>query len=104
MNTLNTVARKEPAVGIGASITALLYAVYGILQASGIVVPDDMVTHVNALVLALCAIPAVSGFLTRFFVFSPDTANRIANGQGPDGTPSTNVEPTQAETSEAGAT
>lgn len=80
MSAVNTIARKEPAVGIGASISVILYAVYGILQASGIEVTEDMARGVEALVLALCAIPAVSGLLTRHFVFSPDTTDRLGGG------------------------
>ncbi len=93
MTAINTIARKEPAVGIGASITAILYAVYAILRVSGVEVTDDMARSVETLVLALCAIPAVSGFLTRFFVFSPNSADRIANGHYVAGTPSLGVQP-----------
>ncbi len=93
MSTVNSVARKEPAVGIGASISAILYGVYAILRASGIEVTEDMVSGVNALMLALCAVPAVSGFLTRFFVSSPDTVGRIVHGEQPARTPPTNTRP-----------
>ncbi len=81
MNTITTIGKKEPAVGIGASITAILYAVYALLRASGVEVTDEMTVAVDALVLALCAIPAVSSFVTRFFVYSPATVELMTNPQ-----------------------
>ena len=48
--------------------------------------------QINALVTALCAIPAVSGALTRFFVYSPATVGRLTgNGGGGDGAPQPGV-------------
>ncbi len=93
MNTMNTIGKKEPVVGIGASITAILYAVYAILRASGVGVTDEMTDGINAFVLALCAIPAVSGFLTRSFVYSPASAERIANHQYAAGTSPADSQP-----------
>ncbi len=85
--------QKEPAVSIGATITAILLAVYAILRASGVSVTDEMTNGINALVLSLCAIPAVSGVLTRFFVYSPNSVERIADKQYEAGVPPTTPQP-----------
>ncbi len=69
----------EPATTIGGSITAVLIALFAVLRAFGVGITDDMSEGLTALVLALCAIPAVSGFLTRFFVVSPETAVKATN-------------------------
>ena len=66
--------KSEPALGIGGSISAVLYAVFVVLKAAGFGVTDEMTDGINALVLALCAVPAIGGWVTRFFVVSPQTA------------------------------
>lgn len=66
--------KSEPSVSIGVSISAVLYAIWAILRASGVEVTDDLRDGVEALVLALCAVPFVGGLVTRFFVISPQTA------------------------------
>jgi hypothetical protein len=70
---------REPAVSIGGSITAILYAAYAILKASGVEVTEDMTDGITALVLALCAVPAIGGLVTRFFVFSPATTEELVD-------------------------
>jgi len=85
--------QNEPAVGIGASLSAALYAIFLILKASGVDVTDDMTNGINALIVALCAIPAVGGFLTRFFVYSPNSVEKIANTQYNAGVPPTEPQP-----------
>lgn len=67
---------KEPAVSIGTSITGVLAALFIVLRASGIGVTQDMSDGLTALVLALCAIPAISGLLTRMFVWSPNSVQK----------------------------
>jgi len=84
---------KEPSIGIGASLSAVLFAVFAILKASGVNVTDDMTTGINALILSLCAIPAVSGIITRFFVYSPNSVEVIANTQYNAGIPPTEPQP-----------
>lgn len=85
--------KHEPAVGIGGSITALLYAVFAILKAADIGVTDEMTDGITALVLALCAVPAVGGFITRFFVYAPATVEKIADQQYVAGVPPTEPQP-----------
>ena len=65
---------KEPAGTIGTSVSAVLVAVFLVLRAAGVVIPEDMETSVTMLSLAVCAVPAVSGWLTRYFVVAPGTA------------------------------
>ena len=84
---------KEPSIGIGASLSAVLFAVFAILKASGVNVTDDMTTGINALILSLCAIPAVSGVITRFFVYSPNSVETIAADQYNAGVPPTEPQP-----------
>ena len=83
---------KEPALSIGASASAILVALFGVLRASGVGITDDLSDSVTALVLALCAVPAVSGWLTRFFVYSPASTQALVNdaattGQAADTAP-----------------
>ncbi len=85
--------QKEPSLGIGASLSAVLFAVFAILKASGVNVTDDMTTGINALILSLCAIPAVSGLITRFFVYSPNSVEAIANTQYNAGLPPIEPQP-----------
>lgn len=77
--------KSEPAVSIGTTISAVMLAVFAILKASGMGVTDEMTTGINALVTALCAVPAVSGALTRFFVYSPTTLARLTGNPGGNG-------------------
>lgn len=58
----------EPAAGIGATVSGLLYAIWAILRASGVEITEDMQAGVEALILVLCGIPAVSGLLIRLWV------------------------------------
>ena len=92
MTTKPTPLSKEPAMSIGASITAVLIALFAVLRAFGVGVTDDMSSSITALVVALCAVPAVSGFLTRFFVVSPDTARQATETAAQTGVP---VDPMQ---------
>lgn len=85
--------KHEPAVGIGGSITAILYAVFAILKAADIGVTAEMTDGITALVLALCAVPAVGGFITRFFVYAPATVATIQNQAYVAGTPPTGPKP-----------
>ncbi len=90
---MNTVTQNEPAVSIGVIVSAILAAVYAILKASDVGVTDEMTSGINSLVLALCAIPAVSGFVTRFFVFSPNTTERLTDESYLAGLPPTTPKP-----------
>ena len=85
--------KQEPAVGIGGALSAILYAVFAILKASDIEVTQEMTDGITALILALCAIPAVGGFITRFFVYAPATVERIADTQYGAGLPPTDPQP-----------
>jgi hypothetical protein len=85
--------KSEPAVGIGGSISAILFALYAILRASGVPVTDEMTDGITALVLALCAFPAVAGFITRFFVYSPASVEKIATEQYDAGRPPVEPQP-----------
>ncbi len=85
--------KTEPSIGIGASLSAVLFAVFAILKASGVNVTDDMTNGINALIVALCAIPVVSGVITRFFVYSPNSVETIANTQYSAGLPPVEPQP-----------
>ncbi len=85
--------QKEPAVGIGGSLSAILFASFGILKASGIDLTEDMTNGITALVLALCAVPAIGGFVTRFFVYSPFTTDRLTQEAYIAGKPPTAPKP-----------
>lgn len=69
----------EPSGTIGTSISAVLMSVFAVLRAFDVGVTDDMSNSLTALVVALCAIPAVSGWLTRHFVYAPSTVQAVAN-------------------------
>ncbi len=84
---------SEPAFSIGGSVSAVLYAAFLILKASGVGVTDEMTNGINALVAALCAIPAVAGFATRFFVYSPNSVKGIAADHYEAGVPPTEPPP-----------
>lgn len=73
------VTKTEPAVAIGTSISGILSGVFLALKAFDVPITDDMSSSLTSLVLALCAVPAISGWLTRFFVYSPASAQKIAN-------------------------
>lgn len=66
---------KEPASGIGITITALMGAVWLILKASGVDITEDMKDGVEALIGVLITIPAVTGLLIRFLVTPTGKAN-----------------------------
>ena len=85
--------KTEPAIGIGGAISAVLYAVFAILKAADIEVTEEMTDGITALILALCAIPAVGGFVTRFFVYAPATVERLADQQYAAGVPPTEPQP-----------
>ena len=85
--------KREPAVSIGATVSAILFALFAILKASGVGMTDELTTGINALVTALCAVPAVSGFLTRFFVYAPASVEKIADTQYQAGVPPTEPQP-----------
>ncbi|MCC6382634.1 MAG: hypothetical protein IT304_08985 [Dehalococcoidia bacterium] len=63
----------EPAVALGGALTALITAIFLILRASGVGVTKDLEEGVVALITALLMFPLLTGFLIRFFVFSPET-------------------------------
>jgi hypothetical protein len=88
-----TMPKHEPAAGIGGSITAILYALFMVLKAADVGVTDEMTDGITALVLALCAVPAIGGFITRFFVYAPATVEKIAERQYTAGTPPTEPQP-----------
>lgn len=75
---------SEPAATIGVSISAVLVALFAVLRAFGVGVTDEMSDSITALVVALCAVPAVSGWLTRFFVYSPRSVQRLTQGNVPE--------------------
>ncbi len=84
---------REPAVSIGGSISAVLYAILLILKSMNVGVTEEMTNGINALVAALCAIPAVAGFATRFFVYSPNSVKGIAADHYEAGVPPTDPPP-----------
>jgi hypothetical protein len=85
--------QTQPAIAIGGALSAVLYAVFAILKAAGVEVTDEMTDGINALILALCAIPAVAGVITRFFVFAPASVVQEANKQYTAGLPPTDPQP-----------
>ncbi len=76
---------SEPAGTIGSSISGILVALFLILRASGIVVPDDLESGITALIVGVLAVPAVSGWATRFFVYAPDTVSKLEAAAYVDG-------------------
>lgn len=68
--------KSEPAGTIGSTISGILVALFLILQASGVMVANDLEAGITALIIGVLAIPAVSGWATRFFVVAPDTAGK----------------------------
>ena len=74
-----TVIAKEPAGTIGTTISGILVAIILILKGSGIELAEEMTTGITALILVVSSIPAVAGWLTRFFVVSPTTAAEASN-------------------------
>jgi hypothetical protein len=85
--------QTQPAITIGGSLSAILFAVFAILKAQGVEVTEEMTDGIEALIYALCAIPAVAGVITRFFVFAPATVVKEANRQYLAGVPPTEPQP-----------
>ncbi len=83
----------EPAGAIGTSVTGILLGIFLVLKAAGVGVTADLEAGITALVLTLCAVPAISGWVTRFFVFSPASAKRIQNRAYNAGVPPTQPKP-----------
>jgi len=83
---------KEPAGTIGTTISGILAALFGILNASGATVTDEMSGSITALVLGLIAVPAIAGWLTRFFVWSPESVKTITKEAAATGTVPARVE------------
>ena len=79
--------KTEPAGAIGTTISGILLALFGILNASGANVTDEMSGSITALVMGLIAIPAISGWLTRFFVWSPQSAQTVGDKAAATGQP-----------------
>ena len=71
---------REPAVALGTAMTAFLAAVFALLRAFNVAATAEMEAATTAFVVALLMFPAISGFLIRFFVFSPNSAAEIAQG------------------------
>lgn len=67
----------EPNITIGASVSAVLFALIGILRASGVVISDDLANSIEALIYALCAFPVIATALARFFVWSPESVQDV---------------------------
>lgn len=83
---------KEPAGTIGSSISFILLGLWMILKASGVDVTEDMSGAVDLIIYGLISVPAIGGWLTRFFVYSPATAQKEVNkaaatGVAPDMSP-----------------
>jgi len=91
--SLNALTNKEPAVSIGSTITAVLIAIVAVLRSAGVAVTDEMTDGITTLVYALCAVPAIAGFLTRFAVYSPNSVEKIADTQYQAGVPPTTSQP-----------
>lgn len=68
----------EPAGAIGTSVTGILLGIFLVLKAAGVGVTADLEAGITALVLALCAVPAISGWVTRFFVWSQNSVQEVA--------------------------
>jgi hypothetical protein len=66
--------RHEPAGSIGTTVSGVLFALWFILKGAGYEPTEDLRTGVETLIYVLLAVPAISGWLTRFFVVSPETA------------------------------
>lgn len=73
------VLAKEPAGTIGTAITTILAGVWLVLKALGVDIADDLPTAIDFLVGGLLMVPAITGWLTRFFVVSPASAVDAAN-------------------------
>lgn len=83
MKTMQT----EPAGTIGTTISGILLALFGILNASGANITDEMSGSITALVMGLIAIPAVAGWLTRFFVWAPENVQAVGDEAAATGQP-----------------
>lgn len=70
---MNKIMNTEPAVALGTAVTAFLQAFFMLLQAFNVGATADMAQATTTLVQALLMFPLISGFLIRFFVFSPET-------------------------------
>lgn len=70
---------KEPAGTIGSSISFVLMGLWMLLKANGVDVTEDVSGGVELMIWGLLSVPAISGWLTRFFVFSPATTQKEIN-------------------------
>lgn len=68
---------KEPAGTIGSMISGVLIGLFGVLKVVGVDFADDLPMALNVFIAALLAIPAISGWVTRFFVYSPVTVEKM---------------------------
>jgi hypothetical protein len=73
------VMAKEPALATGGTISVALWATLAILRSYDIVIPEDVGRNVDILLNLIAGIPAVTGFITRYFVFSPASAQQDNN-------------------------
>lgn len=71
--------RTEPNITIGGTVSAILGGVFLILKGAGVLVPGDIEDGVNIVIMGLCAVPFVTTWLARFFVYAPETVQDVAN-------------------------
>lgn len=88
---------KEPAGTIGTAITTILAGIWLVLKALGVDIADDLPTAIDFLVGGLLMVPAITGWLTRFFVVSPAGATQAVNAAAETGN-SAAVDPMKPET------
>lgn len=79
------VLAEEPAGAVGTAITTILAGIWLILKALGVDIADDLPMAVEFLVGGLLMVPAISGWLTRFFVVSPAGATKAVNAAAEHG-------------------
>lgn len=80
-NTANpTLLQSEPAITVGAAMTAFLQALFMVLRAFNVAATAEMEQSAIALVTALLMFPAIAGIVIRFFAFSQNSAAQIAQG------------------------
>ena len=65
------VMEEEPAVALGAAMTAFAQALFTIMRASGLPLTEEMSGGIIMLIHAILMFPLFAGVLIRFFVFSP---------------------------------
>jgi hypothetical protein len=85
--------KTEPALITGGSISLLLYAVFGIIKSNGILIDDATQGHIETIIYVVLAMPAVTGALVRFGVYSPASVDEISKRQYRKGLASWAIEP-----------